>query len=57
LRYIVCCTTLLEQKADPNGVDKKGNTFLHHLLINKHAVSKITPSFLELVIKKGLNIS
>ena len=42
---------LLEQGANPNGVDKKGNTFLHHLLINKHAVSKITPSFLELAIK------
>lgn len=47
---------LLEQGANPNGVDKKGNTFLHHLLINKHAVSKITPPFLELAIKKGFNL-
>ena len=47
---------LLEQGANPNGIDKKGNTFLHHLLKNKHAVSKITPSFLELAIKKGFNL-
>ena len=46
----------LEQEADPNGVDKNGNTFLHHLLINKHSISKITPSFLELAIKKGFNL-
>ena len=47
---------LLEQGANPNGIDKNGDTFLHHLLNNNRAFSKITPSFLELAIKKGFDL-